>query len=334
MKLVSIIIPAYNAEKQIEQCLASAAGQTYENIEIVVIDDGSEDKTGEICERYSGTDPRVRVFHTENRGVSAARNLGMREAGGNYFLFVDADDLLEEDAVHSLMQYSDGREWVIGNYRLYDRKAGKKEQHRMYFEEPVREADREEIAALCLNRNFYCVWAKLYNAEIVRKNGLKFCETKSYGEDLLFNMEYFCYVNSLAILQKEVYAYCYEFGDGLGTRFRDKEWDFQKEVCLRMRELAEGAYGLKEETKHRLNHFYYAQAVLTIERIVKEKTISGGCRRKKSKEVTSDPLFREVLVREFRAKRIRALDYWMLTAHQGYLYTKVHELYVKLKGRS
>lgn len=334
MKLVSIIIPVYNAEKQIEQCLASVVRQTYENIEILVVDDGSEDRTGEICEGYSETDSRVRVFHTENRGVSAARNLGMKKAAGSYFLFVDADDLLEEDAVHSLMEYSNGREWVIGNYKVYDRKTGIKEHHRMYFENSVREADREEIAALCLNRNFYCVWAKLYDAEIVRKNGIQFCETKSYGEDLLFNMDYFCYVSDLAVLQKVVYVYCYNFGEGLGTRFWDKEWEFQKYVCLRFRKLAEEAYGLKEETKETLNHFYYAQAVLTIERIVKEKTISGSSRRKKIKEITSDPFFREVLSGEFRAKRIMAPDYWMLAAHQGKLYTKVHELYVKLKGRS
>ena len=102
-KLVSVIIPAYNIEDYIGRCLDSVLSQTYKNLEILVVDDGSSDCTGEILDDYEKKDQRIRVIHKENGGVSSARNIGIEAATGDYIGFVDGDDLMEPEMYKTLV---------------------------------------------------------------------------------------------------------------------------------------------------------------------------------------------------------------------------------------
>ena len=99
---VSIIVPVYNVEKYIEKCLNSLISQSYRNIEIILIDDGSKDNSGKICDKYKKKDPRIKVIHKENAGVSEARNSGIQKATGKYLCFVDADDFVMNDYIKYL----------------------------------------------------------------------------------------------------------------------------------------------------------------------------------------------------------------------------------------
>lgn len=102
--MISVIVPVYKVESYLHQCLDSILGQTYRDLEILLIDDGSPDRCGEICEEYAKKDSRIRVFHTKNQGLSAARNLGLREAKGEYIGFVDSDDWIEPDMYEILLR--------------------------------------------------------------------------------------------------------------------------------------------------------------------------------------------------------------------------------------
>ena len=102
--MVTVIVPAYNMEKYLARCLDSLLAQSYTDLEILVIDDGSKDRTYEIAERYAGKDGRIKAFHKENGGVSSARNLGIEKATGEYILFMDPDDLIEADSVEVLVR--------------------------------------------------------------------------------------------------------------------------------------------------------------------------------------------------------------------------------------
>ena len=102
--MISVIVPVYRVEPYLRQCVDSILSQTYEDLEVLLIDDGSPDRCGEICDEYQRQDTRVRVFHTENRGVSAARNLGLRVAKGEYIGFVDSDDWIEPDMYEVLLK--------------------------------------------------------------------------------------------------------------------------------------------------------------------------------------------------------------------------------------
>ena len=103
-KLISIIIPVYNVEKYLEDCLNSVVNQTYKNLEIILIDDGSTDNSGKICDLYAKKDNRIVVIHKENAGVSSARNVGLKIAKGLYIGFVDPDDYIAEDMYEILYQ--------------------------------------------------------------------------------------------------------------------------------------------------------------------------------------------------------------------------------------
>lgn len=102
--LITVIIPVYNVEKYLQRCLDSVIAQTYQNLEIICIDDGSTDCSGEICEQYAIKDERVKVFHQENQGVSAARNKGLDMASGEYIAFVDSDDYILKDMYAKMMR--------------------------------------------------------------------------------------------------------------------------------------------------------------------------------------------------------------------------------------
>ena len=118
MEKISIIVPGYNAEKFARECIESVINQTYTNLEIILVDDGSKDSTGEIFEEYAKRDRRVIVIHQENKGISEARNAGLDKATGEYIMFIDADDLYEENTCELLyneIKRTDA-DYVIGNY--------------------------------------------------------------------------------------------------------------------------------------------------------------------------------------------------------------------------
>jgi len=113
-KLISIIIPVYNTETYVEAAIQSVLQQSLDQWELLLIDDGSTDASGRICDEYMHGDERIRVFHTENRGVSSARNLGLSHATGEWLYFLDSDDCLEIDALQTLLEYSEGADVVMG----------------------------------------------------------------------------------------------------------------------------------------------------------------------------------------------------------------------------
>ena len=101
--LISIIVPVYNVEPFLRRCLDSILGQTYKNLEVILVDDGSTDASGTICNEYCAKDPRVRVFHQVNAGISAARNKGLDKSSGSFIVFVDSDDYIELNMVEVLL---------------------------------------------------------------------------------------------------------------------------------------------------------------------------------------------------------------------------------------
>lgn len=124
--LISVVIPVYNVENYLEECIQSVLNQTYTNLDIVLVNDGSTDTSREICDRFSELDSRIRVFYTENKGAALAKNFGVAQALGEYVLFVDSDDIAENRMVETLHKQVEetGADIVIGNYFIYDENDG------------------------------------------------------------------------------------------------------------------------------------------------------------------------------------------------------------------
>ena len=175
--MISVIVPVYRVERYLCQCLDSILNQTYPNLEILLVDDGSPDKCGEICEEYAKIDNRIRVFHTENKGLSAARNLGLREAKGEYIGFVDSDDWIEPGMYEILLRRIEETGTNIcacGVWKEYQRSKSDYNVCDTIY------TGTEAIRALLSNQIGNVVWNKLYKKNCLE--GIIFLENANYEE--------------------------------------------------------------------------------------------------------------------------------------------------------
>ena len=206
---VSIIIPVYNAENTIGRCIDSILNQDYTDFELLLVNDGSADGSGAICDAYAGRDSRVRVFHQVNSGVSASRNLALDHAKGDYLQFLDSDDWITADATSSLVRaMEDGPcDMVISDfYRVVGDRVSQKGD---IEEDGI--LSREEYAAHMMENpaDFYygVLWNKLYRRSIVEKHHLRMDSTISWCEDFMFNLEYIRHAEFFRAIQIPIYYY-------------------------------------------------------------------------------------------------------------------------------
>ncbi|HGN1247645.1 MULTISPECIES: glycosyltransferase family 2 protein [Providencia] len=207
-KLVSIIVPMYNVEAFIGKCIYSIIGQTYKNIEIILIDDGSPDKSGSIAEEISLTDQRIKVIHTKNRGVSHARNLGIEQSKGEYLVFVDGDDYLSSDYVEYMMSLAinTGAEFTMSkNCQLFP-------NSQIYSDELIDNVEvwsPEKAASELLYPGKIEIgcWNKLFLKAFIINNNITFPEKLYMGEGLNFIVTAAQKANKVCVGSKKVYNY-------------------------------------------------------------------------------------------------------------------------------
>ncbi len=206
-ELVSIIIPMYNAQAYIDECLKSVLNQTYSEIEVIVIDDGSIDNSSIIVEKYCGNDNRITFLKQKNQGVSVARNLGLKKARGNYIAFVDADDYLNADYIMTLMQpfkESSDIDIVVSNYTPFGERA--RFEHYNMIQESETVSDFDIILQDCINAVIYVnnPFAKIYKKRVL--DNLQY-DNMRYAEDAMFNRKAF--LNSSKIIKLQYSGYNY-----------------------------------------------------------------------------------------------------------------------------
>lgn len=208
--LVTIIVPIYNAKKTLSRCLDSLLKQTYDNIEVLLIDNGSKDGSYEICKYYAENYNCIRVYHAICLGVSRARNCGLVHAKGEYILFVDSDDYVREDYVSVLinaMEISDS-DLVICDFWYVNNK-------KEYHNHPIRygQISISEYLKMLIEDpyGFYhgVVWNKCYKSSIIKDNNLYFDEKIEVYEDFAFNLNYLQHVHMLYLESSIVYWYVF-----------------------------------------------------------------------------------------------------------------------------
>ncbi|WP_455537647.1 glycosyltransferase [Terrisporobacter sp.] len=204
--LVSIIIPVYNAEKFIAKCLDSIKNQTYKNLEIILINDGSTDNSGEICEEYCKSDDRFKVIHKKNGGVSSARNLGLSKVSGDYICFIDPDDWIEADMIEHLYELTQKYNCdmgICGYYKEENKTILNKNSNR----EILTYSKYDALNKILDEEGFKgFLWNKIFSKKIIGKN-TRFVEDIHFCEDLLFVTQ--CILNSSKIVydNKPYYHY-------------------------------------------------------------------------------------------------------------------------------
>ena len=215
--LISIIIPVYNAEKTIYKCLDSVTRQTYSNIEIIIINDGSTDPSGKICNEFAKTDKRIRLRNIENAGVVAARKVGLSMATGSYIAFVDSDDYIDVDMLEKLYAAIQSKDYDVSICRYIIEKENKINvtEDNTAFEKNLESSDErvQLIASMLLEANWnlprisYNLWTKLYKADLIKKTFELIPEDMNFGEDLLCNCLVLLKVNGIIQIEDTLYHY-------------------------------------------------------------------------------------------------------------------------------
>lgn len=216
---VSVIVPTYNAERTIEICLNSLLLQTYDNKEIIVVDDGSTDQTADICDRFQKNNECVKVVHQKNAGVSAARNTALSNASGDYIVFVDSDDTVDSKYIEDLMAWVD-YDFVTAGY--YWQKQDLSWQVKKFVNISVTKQDLKAYPSKFIGKYYFgSPWATLMKKEIIDVAKLRFNEEIHSGEDTLFIFQYLQYVNSVKIIPLCGYRYHYYPNSLVNTKHRD-----------------------------------------------------------------------------------------------------------------
>lgn len=204
--MISIIIPVYNTSKYLDQCFQSVLNQTYADWECIIVDDGSTDNSGEICDNWGKKDNRFIIIHQKNQGVSAARNQGIKKSKGKYLCFIDSDDWVNPTYLFDMINVIDDEMTDMVVTGLIHEKSSSSEKHLPQKEERI-----------ILNNNsksfidnvglFYGPTAILYKKEVIINNGIQFPENISFGEDTIFNYNYLNVISYILLRPVANYHY-------------------------------------------------------------------------------------------------------------------------------
>lgn len=279
MEKVSIIVPVYNAESSIGYCLNSITSQTYTNLEIILVNDGSTDNSLQICKNYAAIDNRIIVVDQKNGGVSHARNTGLSYATGTYVEFVDSDDCIALNMVEKLVESIENyaTDLVICGMKIIEL--------REKLPINVLHCTCVGLGKTCVlsRKNFFehfaeILWktatlegptTKLYKSSIIKENNLLFPEDYSLGEDFLFNMNYFTHMkNGVVMLAKEYYYYLQENAESLTHKYRADLFDNELQLFDNIKKLLKRNVCITYKERKYLHEYMLSKAIFCMKDIV------------------------------------------------------------------
>lgn len=237
MELISVIIPVYNVEKYLSECVDSVLKQTYENFEIILVDDGSTDGSGAMCNEYAARDSRIRVIHKANGGASSARNVGIGAAAGDYLYFPDSDDYITPDALEKLLNRAEKEDadLVFFDAVSFDEDTGE-ESRKNYSHKASYETENglSVMKKLLKNGEFHVSVPLLFmKKELITKNGLRQTEGVMY-EDMLFTPQLFAYSKASAYLPEYLYRRRYRKSSVMTSAVTEKNFISARDVLEKL----------------------------------------------------------------------------------------------------
>lgn len=255
MVLVSIVVPIYKVEPYLEKCVESIRNQTYKNLEIILVDDGSPDKCGVMCDEYAEADPRIRVIHKQNGGLSDARNAGVERASGEYLLFVDSDDYIDRELVEKAVKTAQKSRCDIVLFDYYCVEGGKQE---------VRAAELPAGQVLSLEKESGLLlappsaWTKLFNREFYLRSGCMF-PVGRYFEDLATTPVLFLKAEKIVYLAEPLYYYIIRENSIMTGKNYEKSCRDKLEVLDHIQNVYRKA-GVFEKYREELEYLVFANA--------------------------------------------------------------------------
>ena len=262
MELVTIIVPVYNVEKYIYECVDSLIKQTYKNIEIILIDDGSKDKSGTICDNYAASDARIKVIHKQNEGLGFARNTGLKTAQGNFVTFIDSDDKADADLVENLVNgiYEANGDTCIGGFKRisangvigfeerYDKAVfeGKNVYNNLFARMLGSAPDKHDAIRMS-------VWNVMYSMDIARRHNIEFPSERVFiSEDIIWDSEYYKYAKKAIVIDSTAYNYRITPGS-LTQKYKP---DMLEKICVLYNEMCNRLSGDKTKITRLQRQFF------------------------------------------------------------------------------
>ena len=275
MKKISLIVPVYNSITTLERCLKSMINQKYKDIEIILINDGSEDNSLQIIKEYAKRDSRIVIINQNNRGVSTARNVGIEKSTGEYIIFIDSDDYLEENSVDGLINIlkNDNADLYIMPY--YKEEKGKKEFINYSFLKNKTYDTKEKICRIIPNfignvdkegnriQNIMgSIWSKVFKSDIIKRYNIRMNEKIEITEDLNFLIEYMIHCDKIKIMNYYFYNYVIENNKSITKKYKANLYN-ELELSLNniVKILKENSIFFKNVIKYKRFYNIYASLV-------------------------------------------------------------------------
>lgn len=287
--LVSLIIPVYNTENTLRRCMDSALNQSFSNYEIILVDDGSEDNSPSICDKYANDCHNVRALHKENGGLGSARNAGIDAAKGKYICFADSDDYLNSDYLECLVRtiIDNGSDIVIAGYYL---KRGNVKtpnsprdlvgnyRGKQYYNFLLEYAKG--------NSYLYFAWNKLFKRSVIQENNIKYID-RHCAEDMQFNAQYYRYIHSASVISNCIYCYTVDNVNSLSNRRRAGFWNDMKIVLESYQQIFEGKR-IKDKTQAKINNLALVLLRNTLSNYISNESFNKKDAVKFTKECCED----------------------------------------------
>lgn len=269
-----MIIPVYNVEPYLRRCLDSVVNQTYQNMEMILVDDGSMDHCGHICDEYAKQDHRIRVIHKKNGGLSAARNDALKLVTGDWILFVDSDDWCEPDLCKSALEKAKESNADIVIFSPF-KNHGQNQKIIHAFDSDFVTSDKTFIFQLqlsALDKHYTPLskkhewgqgfpWDKLFRASLILDNQLLFSENVKANEDVIFNIHAFQHANTVCFFDKQLYHWRMN-PNSIGHKYTPDRVQIDREIYKEMKRTGE-IYKLPEEFKRAINVRIVSNTVLS-----------------------------------------------------------------------
>lgn len=319
--VVSVVLPIYNVEKYLNRCIKSVINQSYKNLEIILVDDGSPDNCPTLCDEWAKKDNRIKVIHKKNAGLGYARNTGIENATGEYICFWDSDDYVALDTIEkcyrlALKDHADIVTFGFCNVRSNGRTAGSVIPHTdkiTYRGEKVQNEFLPDLIGPDTKKGkktdlWMSAWASFYSLDLIRKAGWRFAsEREIISEDIYSLLLLYKNVQCVSVLSEALYFYC-ENGGSLTHTYREDRYDKIKyfyDQC----EKAVVECGYKDDVKDRIAYPYLSNVIAALKMIAISDGNDDAQKRKLIYDIISDPHIQSVLRKTdlTRETRIRKL---------------------------
>lgn len=307
-KLVSVVVPIYNVEKYLDECILSIVNQTYKNLEIILVDDGSPDNCPKMCDDWAKKDSRIKVVHKENAGLGMARNTGIENSSGDYIFFFDSDDYVDttvvEKCINSAIENKSDLV-IFGRNNVYD--DGKIEPCKINGEKSPYKG--EKLTAELLPYLFtyelgfgVSAWGKMYNLHTLKKHNLRFVsEREIVSEDAYFSLELFSKIDTVSIVEENLYFYRKREGS-LSRKYKEDRQEKNDVFLKKSLEYIKNS-GLPEKVGTHVKARYHGMTLGTLMQIQRSDLDD------KSKKNERNKIYHNALLRSTLTKEVCDLDY-------------------------